>query len=60
MHKGQVDKEHNDNHSGPAGEWAAGQVHKGGLGVWMMEAGSGRDGPSDGITPGSDRDLVAG
>ena len=39
---------------------AAGQVQKGGAGLSMVDTGRGRKGPSEGRTPGDDRDLVAG
>ena len=56
-----IREEHDANHSGPAGDWAAGRGrHGGGAGVRMVETGRGRKGPSDGRTPGDDRDLGAG
>ena len=60
MHKGLGTEEHNANPSVPAGCWAVGLVRTGGAYIWATEEGRGRNVPSCGITPGSDRELVTG
>ena len=57
MNKRWGEEEHDTNPYGLAGDRATGRGRKGGN---QTEAGRERKGPSDRITPGSDRDLGAG
>ena len=49
-------------HLGPEGDWAYGRGRQGGggAGVRVVEAGKGRKGPLERITPGANRELGAG